>query len=202
MNASYIPASSFRLRKHYLSTSDRALAATAETRQARREEYEVEDGVNAADPMGMMGGMKQQLSMILPNMLQMGWVSYFFSGFVALKLPFPLTDRFKAMVQRGVPLRSLDNSYVSALSWFFLSMFGSRSLFSIILGSTENVGGEEQMMMSMGGMGMGMGGMGPQIEFDKNYKEEKTELELVRHIYAPQQAEYTLLGLPVPASMN
>ncbi len=30
----------------------------------------------------MVGMMKQNVSMILPNILMMGWVSYFFSGFV------------------------------------------------------------------------------------------------------------------------
>lgn len=69
------------------------------------------------DPTKMMGGMKQNLAMIIPNMLQMGWVSYFFAGFVLVKLPFPLTERFKTMLQRGIMLKSLDVSYVSSLSW-------------------------------------------------------------------------------------
>jgi hypothetical protein len=30
----------------------------------------------------MMGMMKQNMAMIVPNMLLMGWVSYFFAGFV------------------------------------------------------------------------------------------------------------------------
>lgn len=72
----------------------------------------------------MMESMKGQFGMIIPNMLMIGWLTYFFSGFVigapasrravsrhphqdrAVKLPFSLTAGFKVMLQRGVELRS------------------------------------------------------------------------------------------------
>lgn len=47
----------------------------------------------------------------------MGVVNQFFSGFVLVKIPFPLTPSFKAMLQRGIPLASLDVTYVTSLSW-------------------------------------------------------------------------------------
>jgi len=31
---------------------------------------------------GMMEGMKKQMAMNIPQMVIMGWISYFFSGFV------------------------------------------------------------------------------------------------------------------------
>jgi ER membrane protein complex subunit 3 len=31
---------------------------------------------------GMMDGMKKQMAMNIPQMVMMGWISYFFSGFV------------------------------------------------------------------------------------------------------------------------
>lgn len=90
----------------------------------------------SADPSSMMGGMfKQQLMMILPNMILMGWVSYFFSGFIVAKLPFALSDRFKQMVQRGVNLTTLDASYVTSLSLYILLLVGMRGLFTLVLGS-------------------------------------------------------------------
>jgi hypothetical protein len=57
------------------------------------------------DPFAMINMMKQNMAMIVPNMLMMGWVSYFFSGFVLVKLPFGLTDRYKSMLQRGIFLK-------------------------------------------------------------------------------------------------
>ena len=113
------------------------------------------------DPLAMVGMMKQNLVMIVPNMLLMGWITYFFSGFILVKLPFPLTDRFKQMLQRGVALGGLDVSYVSSLSWYFVNLFGLRGLFACVLGSdSAGLDNAEVMAQQMqGGMGQ-MGGMG------------------------------------------
>ncbi len=150
----------------------------------------------------MMGGMKQNLAMIIPNMLQMGWVSYFFAGFVLVKLPFPLTERFKTMMQRGIMLKSLDTSYVSSLSWYFINMFGLRGVFSLVLGSNASIGGEEQLIAQQmaGGPLAGMGGpQAPDVE--KIHAAERTELEIIQHDHASvAEAEFRLLGLECPSS--
>ncbi|KAK3024288.1 hypothetical protein RJ639_043150 [Escallonia herrerae] len=50
-----------------------------------------------SDPNVAMDIRKKNLSMIIPH--NFAWVNFFFSGFVAAKLPFPLTQRFIFMLQ-------------------------------------------------------------------------------------------------------
>jgi hypothetical protein len=103
---------------------------------------------------GMMGGMKTQLVMMVPQMVIMGWINFFFNGFVlgpfgifnikvsrlmgvvsfTVKLPFPLTLGFKSMLQRGVETQDMDARWVSSLSWYFLNFFGLNGLYRLLLG--------------------------------------------------------------------
>ncbi|PON33055.1 hypothetical protein PanWU01x14_355990 [Parasponia andersonii] len=56
------------------------------------------------------------------------------------------------MLQNGIDLSTVDVSYVSSRSWYFLNLFGLRGLFSLILGE-ENAMDDTQRMMQMGGFG-------------------------------------------------
>lgn len=96
-----------------------------------------QDGKNNVenDPLAGLQQMKQQMLMIVPQMASMAWVSFFFSGFVLLKLPFGLTQRMKSMIQRGIVLKTLDASYVSSLSWYFLNMLGLSGIISLAIGA-------------------------------------------------------------------
>lgn len=88
---------------------------------------------------GMMNMMKGNMAMIVPQTLIMGWINAFFSGFVVLRMPFPLTPRFKAMLQSGVATRDLDVRWVSSISLYFLCMFGLQSVFIYLLGNENGM---------------------------------------------------------------
>lgn len=146
--------------------------------------------------------MKQNMLTVLPNMLMMGWVSFFFSGFVLVKLPFPLTDRFRSMLQRGILLQGLSVSYVSSLSWFFINLFGLRGVFALLLGSdngaVDNPDALMQAQMQMGTAGM-MGGPGAQPDQNKINQQERNEITITPYENSAAQAEARILNLPILA---
>ncbi|KAE8683147.1 hypothetical protein F3Y22_tig00111213pilonHSYRG00187 [Hibiscus syriacus] len=149
-----------------------------------------------SDPNMAMDMMKKNLSMIIPQTLTFAWVNFFFSGFVAAKIPFPLTQRFRSMLQNGIDLSTVDVSYVSSRSWYFLNLFGLRGLFSLILGE-ENVSicrvssvnydfflaamDDTQRMMQMSGFG---------FDPSKSLASEKDGLDIVQHEWALPKFEH------------
>ncbi|CAA6670836.1 unnamed protein product [Spirodela intermedia] len=128
-----------------------------------------------SDPNMAVDMMKKNLSMIIPQTLTFAWVNFFFSGFVAAKIPFPLTQRFRSMLQNGIDLSTVDVSYVSSRSWYFLNLFGLRGLFSLIWERKMVTTDDAQRMMQMSGFG-----------FDpaKNLSAEKDSIDILQHDWA------------------
>jgi len=117
------------------------------------DKYLVKTDDSAKDPMAaltdpstneaMMNMMKGNLMNYIPQTLIMGWVNYFFAGFVIMKLPFPLTDGFKSMLQTGIQTPDLNVRYVSSISWYFVNLFGLKPIYSLIMSDSKAV---EQLM--------------------------------------------------------
>lgn len=190
-NYQFITPAAFRMRKQYFT--QKAFKADKAKAEAKAAEAPPQD------PLAAVGMMKQNVVMIVSNMLMMGWINYFFFGFVCVKLPFPLTEQFKTMLQRGVQLKSLESSYVSSLSWYFLILFGQSGLMSLILGSNNQAMNDARMMeqqMQMGGMGM----QAQQTDNTKLFTEEREEIEIIQHDLVISDAEYRLLGQTPPTS--
>lgn len=76
---------------------------------------------------------KGNLMSFVPQTLIMAWVNFFFAEAIVMKLPFPLTNGFKSMLQSGVNTPDLDVRYVSAISWYFVNLFGLRPVYSFIM---------------------------------------------------------------------
>ncbi|KAL4798301.1 integral membrane protein DUF106-domain-containing protein [Aspergillus venezuelensis] len=168
----------FEMRKNYLVTGFQNGAFLKDPNNR---------GQPPANPMsdpaameGMMGMMKGNMMMMIPQTLIMSWINAFFSGFVILKLPFPLTIRFKSMLQSGVMTRDLDVRWVSSLSWYFLNLFGLQSVFGFILGSDNAA---NQMAQQMGGMNPAAAAnpFQPGQDPHKMYLNEAENLEVFEH---------------------
>lgn len=174
-SSQFIPAKAFKARKLYYTDGERGLL------HVPKEDAQKAQAAMFSDPNMAMDMMKKNLSMIVPQTLTFAWVNFFFSGFVAAKIPFPLTQRFRGMLQNGIDLSTVDVSYVSSRSWYFLNLFGLRGLFSLILGE-ENATDDAQKMMQMGG-GMGFN---PAMSLGA----EKDSLDIIQHDWALPKMEH------------
>ncbi|KAI5119900.1 hypothetical protein M0805_003704 [Coniferiporia weirii] len=131
---------------------------------------------------GMMAGMKTQAVMMVPQMVLMGWINFFFQGFVLIKLPFPLTLGFKSMLQRGIETPDMDVRWVSSLSWYFLNFFGLNGLYRLLLGADAAANVSRDMMMSPYAGGAAQAPAQPQ-DFGKLFKAERDNLEFAEGLY-------------------
>merc|ERR1712205_125590 len=143
-NSGYLQSPGFRMRKHFFCAPETGVfnqTAKKANPQAQM----------LSDPTMMTSMLTKNLNFIVPNMLTAGWVNFFFTGFVVGKVPFPLTQRFRGMLPRGIELQSLDVTYVSSLSWYFLNFFGLRGVFALALGKNDlNNAQAMQQQMAMG----------------------------------------------------
>ncbi len=69
------------------------------------------------NPNMMTDMLKKNIVSFLYYAILFVGVGFLFSGFILLKLPFGLTQKFRGMMQQGLNLPDLDVSYVSAISW-------------------------------------------------------------------------------------
>ncbi|KAF1730367.1 hypothetical protein ACQRIT_000974 [Beauveria bassiana] len=141
---------------------------------------------------GMMGMMKNNMAMIIPNTLIMSWINAFFSGYVIMKLPFPITIKFKSMLQAGVQTKDMDPRWMSSISWYFLCIFGLQFVYVFLLGSDNAA---SQLAQQMQAQQMPMNPMGgPGVDIDKQFKAEAENLQVVEHYSVLDEVEDRLLA--------
>lgn len=167
-----------------------------EERQKETKSNEESDAM--PDPMAMLGPMKGQFAFMAQNMVLMQGIGYFFSGYVLVKVPIPLTNGFKMMFQRGLDLSTLETSYVSSVSWYFLVMFGLRAFFKLVIDGDGN-SQKEHMDAAVVQTGLGntfAAGGGPEKKFaaETFIKGEIESLELFKYKSVLDDADTRLLG--------
>lgn len=139
--AHYISTWRWHCRKEHAIQTLRHEADWADAQHQKQTEDADNNPNKADDPMSAMMSnpmsmMKGNMAFMVQNMVMMQGIQHFFSGFILLKVPFPLTVGFKSMFQRGLgtELPDLEPSYVSSVSWYFLVMYGLRSFLQLVIG--------------------------------------------------------------------
>merc|ERR1712179_262344 len=183
-NGRFLPKQSFLMRKNFFNNT--------ETGFFKREKRDSNMANPMTDPSMMKDAMKGNMMNVLPMIVIGGWINWAFSGFLTTKVPFPLTLRFKPMLQRGIELVSLDASWVSSVSWYFLNVFGLRSMYNLILGMDNAADQTRVMQDQMPGAAMGM-----PPDPSKAFKAEWEALEITEHQWAIQGVEEEIMGTAV-----
>lgn len=186
-----LQARAFRENNHVLTKQEfdqfkAYFISTLQTNEFYAEDPKKEEPMNPFDPNSneaIMQMAKGNLLNYIPQTLIMGWVNYFFAGFVIMKLPFPLTDGFKSMLQNGIMTPNLNVRYVSSISWYFVNLFGLRPVYSILMGSSEaeeimkqTSQQQQQLQMQMPSIG---GPGGPKV--DKLFAGEAENIQILDH---------------------
>jgi hypothetical protein len=204
----FISLAGFSMRKAYLvepapasasapSSSSSSSAATAAAGAAGGRLLAKPEGGGAAP--NPMDAMKQQMVMMGTQMGLGYFTENFTSGFVALRLPFSLTERFKSMTQAGIGVGALNTTYVSSTSWYMMTMFGLPQVLRLFAragsgGGAGQGGLDEARMMQMQ---MGMMGAAPAGAFNaaNAYAAERENVMLADWAPAPLlQAERELIA--------
>ena len=176
----FIPRKSFEKRKEFFNNDQDGFFKTQKREPVMKNPM--------TDPSMMSDMLKGNLTNVLPMIVIGGWINWAFSGFLTTKVPFPLTFRFKPMLQQGVQLVSLDASWVSSASWYFLNVFGLRSMYNLILGQDNAADQTRIMQDQMSGAAMSM-----PPDPSKAFKAEWEALEVVQHKWALEGVEDDLV---------
>ena len=200
----FISHAGFAMRKAFLVHDAAAVAGGGGDAPAASQLPALPEGRLLAKPAASgaapnpMDAMKGQMVMMGTQMGLGYFTETFTSGFVALRMPFALTERYKTMTQAGIGVAALDTTYVSSTSWYMMTMFGLPQVLRLF----QRVGGagaggldEARMMqMQMGMVGAQAGAAGP-FNAAAAYAAEKDNVLLAEWAPAPLlQAERLLLA--------
>ena len=194
-SANFVPTTKWQARCDYYSSH---LREEAEWAQKEATTNPTDSGVDPMNPMAMMDGMMGNMAFMVQNMIMMQGISHFFKGYVLVKIPFPLTQGFKGMFQRGLELQTLHTSYVSSVSWYFLVMFGLRGFFRLVIGDPTQEQQESMVLQSQLGT-HNAPVSAQQFDAPKVLKQEADNLEMLPfHKSNFDDVEKRLLGKRYP----
>lgn len=171
-NGRFIPKESFQMRKNYFCNEESGFFVVQSKRQTQ-----VKMPMN--DPKQMADMVKGNFLHMIPMVVIGGWINWAYAGFLCTKVPFPLTFRFKPMLQKDVGLISLDASWVSSASWYIINLFGLRSMYTLVLGENNAADQTKAMQDQMSGAAMSA-----PDDITKAFKAEGDSLSATFHNWA------------------
>ncbi|KAJ3452751.1 er membrane protein complex subunit [Anaeramoeba flamelloides] len=161
------------------------------------------------DPSMMTNMMKGSMGNMIPQVVLGQLISYLFKGFLVVKLPFFLPARFKTMLQQGIGLSSLDSSFVSSLSWYFMVYFGLRGVIDLLFQAKDAIAHSyfspirEQKRQTQVPRPApapvstpSLGNMGGTDKKD-TLRNEKENWKMIDHFFEIQNSELELIGKPI-----
>jgi len=179
-NGRFLPKESFVMRKNYFVNEETG--------------YFVKQRRQPAAPKMPMNDPKMMTEMVKGNFLNMipmvvigGWINWAYAGFLCTKVPFPLTFRFKPMLQKDVNLVVLDASWVSAASWYIINLFGLKSMYTLVLGENNTADQTKAMQDQMSGAALSM-----PDDLNKAFKAESDNLCVTDHNWVLKSIEQKL----------
>ena len=118
---------------------------------------------------------------------------YFFSRYLILKLPFGLTRIFKSMMQQGLNLPDFDPSYVSAISWCLILVFGINPILQFFDGGDDFILITQQRQMMTQPLNMMSNPMIGVKDYKKILTPEKESVNIITQFSLIEDAVDTLL---------
>lgn len=177
----YIPRESFLMRKNYFVNEETGFFVK------QKRQPNVKMPMN--DPKVMADMLKGNFLNMIPMVVIGGWINWAYAGFLCTKVPFPLTFRFKPMLQKDVNLVTLDASWVSSASWYIINLFGLRSMYNLVLGENNAADQTKAMQDQMSGAALSM-----PDDLNKAFKAECDSLTVTDHNWVMKGIEQRLLN--------
>jgi len=179
-NCRFLPEQAFQMRRSFYVKPETGYLITN-----KRDE---EPPNPMSDPSQMQNMMMGQSINMVPMVVIGGIIHAVFAGFVTIRVPFPLTMRFKGMLQRGIELSTLSSSWVSSASFYFIVYSGLRGLITLFLGANPDFDEMKMMQQQMNP------GMGAPPNPGKAFDGEKEMLMTCKHKWAMDTVEPDFLA--------